>query len=79
MMFYKHYKISIVFEKDDLDSDIVNVLIFSFPCLNRLRLKYLNCFLRVIPYKSRNDQFHGLFTGYKLPQTIRSNDYEFVI
>lgn len=50
-MIAKVNKLSIILKKDDLDGDVIDVLVLSLPCLHRLSLQDLYCFLSIVAYE----------------------------
>ena len=75
----KSYKISIIFEKNDLDCDVIDILILSLPSFDSRLLQNLHSLLSIIPDECWCDHFHDFLIGDELPKTVWGYHYEFVV
>jgi hypothetical protein len=75
----ENHKLSVILEKNDLDSDVVDVLILPLPGLHCHLLQNLHCLLSIVPDEGRSDDLQDLLVRYELPETIGSHHHELVV
>lgn len=75
----RKHKQSVIWKEHHQNGDIIDQLILLHPRRHRHLFELFRCVIRIIPYKTRSHNTHGLFITDELPQSVRSYYHEFIV